>query len=224
MRNETLCGNAPAAAPDAVARGLPRCLACRHENPSGEQFCQACGSSLYLVLCGACEAVNGAGAQRCHSCGAALDTQTSDKPPAAPAPARISRGRLALILAALVVTAGFAYQYFPRSAEADRSQASGVVRSAPVEALEPPSPAPLPSKKADASAPAAGSTASVTPAPTASRPARVTHTQSTDSGRMPASAAVAPASPNAGQQSEHGCSEAVAALGLCSISVTSGGK
>ena len=75
-------------------------------------------------------------------------------------------------------TAGFAYQYFPRSVEADRSQTSGVVRSAPVEASEPSSPTPLPSKKAesvakkadavakkdDAAGPAAGASASATPA------------------------------------------------------------
>ena len=47
------------------------------------------------------------------------------------------------------MAAVFAYQYFPRSVEADRSQTSGVVRSAPVEASEPSSPTPLPSKKAE---------------------------------------------------------------------------
>ena len=219
MHNETLCGNEPAAAPDDIARGLPRCLACRHENPKGEKFCQACGSSLYLVLCGACEAVNGAGALCCHSCGAALHAEASDKPAAAPSRARISGGRLAWMLAALVVTAGFAYQYFPRSPEADRSQVSGVVKTVPVEAFEPPSLTALPSKKSGAGAPAAGASASVTPA-SRGGPAhtRVTHTRATESSSTAPSSAVAPTAPEARQNSAVECGEAVAALGLCNIS------
>ena len=80
MQNETLRGNTPAAAPGAIAREVRLCLACLHENRGGEQSCEVCGTSLYLILCGACEAVNGPGALRCHGCGAALGTEASDKP------------------------------------------------------------------------------------------------------------------------------------------------
>ena len=80
MQNETLRGNPPAAAPGAIAPDVRLCLACLHENRGGEQSCEVCGTSLYLILCGACEAVNGPGALRCHGCGAALGAEASDKP------------------------------------------------------------------------------------------------------------------------------------------------
>jgi hypothetical protein len=80
MQNETLRGNPPAAAPGAIAPDVRLCLACLHENRGGEQSCEVCGTSLYLILCGACEAVNGPGALRCHGCGAALGAKASDKP------------------------------------------------------------------------------------------------------------------------------------------------
>lgn len=83
MQNETLRGNTPAAARGAIAPDVRLCLACLHENRGGEQSCEVCGTSLYLILCGACEAVNGPGALRCHGCGAALGTEAGEKPAAA---------------------------------------------------------------------------------------------------------------------------------------------
>ena len=86
MQNETLRAAAPDAARGAIARDVRLCVACLHENRGGEQSCEACGTSLFLILCGACEAANGAGELNCHSCGAALGTEADDKP-AAPPPA-----------------------------------------------------------------------------------------------------------------------------------------
>ena len=80
MQSETLQGNAPAAARGAIAHDVRLCVACLHENRSGEKSCEACGTSLFLILCGACEAANSAGDLRCHGCGAALGTESSDKP------------------------------------------------------------------------------------------------------------------------------------------------
>jgi hypothetical protein len=250
MQNETPRGNAPAAAPGAIARDVRLCPACLHENRSGEQSCEVCGTSLFLILCGACEAVNDPGALRCHGCGAALGTEASDKPAVAPpasltslarteasdkpavAPLarRINRARLALSLAALVAVAALAYQYVLRTAPGERSQEGRIVKSAPVESSEPPARAELPSEpparaqlpstQGNASASAVGSSGSVGSEPKASRAyAPVTHTRPGDSSwTPPAAAAMAPAAPDAGQNSEARCSEEVTALGLCNIS------
>jgi hypothetical protein len=93
MQNETVRGNAPAAAQGAIAREVRLCLACLHENRGGEQSCEVCGTSLYLILCSACEAVNGPGALRCHGCGAALGNEAGDKPAVAPPASRTSVAR-----------------------------------------------------------------------------------------------------------------------------------
>ena len=45
------------------------CLACEHENPWGENFCQKCGSTLNLKLCKQCEAINAITAQACNQSG-----------------------------------------------------------------------------------------------------------------------------------------------------------
>jgi hypothetical protein len=83
VQNESLGGSTPAAARGAISPEVRLCLACLHENRGGEQSCEVCGTSLYLILCGACEAVNGPGALRCHGCGAALGAEAAQKPPVA---------------------------------------------------------------------------------------------------------------------------------------------
>lgn len=93
MQNETVRGTTPAAAPGAIAPGVRLCVACLHENRSGEQSCEACGTSLHLVLCGACEAANDPGALRCHACGAALGIEARDEPAPAPPASRTSLAR-----------------------------------------------------------------------------------------------------------------------------------
>lgn len=266
MQKETVRGATPAAAPSALAHGVRLCVACLHENRNGEQSCEACGTSLHLVLCGACEAANDPGALRCHACGAALGIEARDKPApappasrtslvrteasgkaaavpsaarislahteasdertAAPPVKRMNRARLALILTAVVVaTVGFAYHYFPRTGNTDRSQHSGVIQVAPVKLVEPPARVPPPSTAAKTRTPAAAPKASVASAPKA-RPARtpVTHTRPTDTSSTPPPAVVAPSAPDAGQKSEAGCGEAVAALGLCNVSAKGGGQ
>jgi hypothetical protein len=51
------------------------CLACKHENKLGDQFCEACGSSLDLRFCPGCEAINGRTATHCRSCAAELPAE-----------------------------------------------------------------------------------------------------------------------------------------------------
>ncbi len=90
MQNETLRGDSPSAARGASARDVRLCVACLHENRHGDPACEACGTSLFLILCPACEAANGTDALQCHSCGAALGVEADDKPAVAPPASRTS--------------------------------------------------------------------------------------------------------------------------------------
>ena len=56
-----------------------QCTQCRHENPAGARFCNACGARLE-ALCAACRQVNPAGSRFCNACGQNL------APPASTAP------------------------------------------------------------------------------------------------------------------------------------------
>jgi double zinc ribbon protein len=93
MQNETLRGDSPAAARGASARDVRLCVACLHENRHADPACEACGTSLFLVLCPACEAANGTDALQCHSCGAAFGVEADDKPAVAPRASRTSPER-----------------------------------------------------------------------------------------------------------------------------------
>lgn len=308
MQNETLRGDSPAAARGASARDVRLCVACLHENRHGDPACEACGTSLFLILCPACEAANGTDALQCHSCGAAFGVEADDKPAVAPPASRRSperteaseepetappagrmslvraepsdtraaappargmgRGRFALTMAAVVVTtAAVTYHFSARTAQADR--VSKVVEAAPVKSVEPPlrtdpkagGPSVTHTQPADAgqtapSAPVArAAVIEVAPVKSVQPPARVppprtepkvsepvadpaysasshvTHTRRADVGQAaPAAAVAAPAAavavaaPAAGQKSDSGCGEAIAALGLCNSRVQSGGK
>ena len=311
MQNETLGGSAPAAARGAIAHDVRLCVACLHENRTGEQSCEACGTSLFLILCPVCEAANGARALSCHSCGAALGAEPGERPAAAPPPSEagperteagdepetttapaagrmslvrteardhrapappaigMDRGHFALMLAAVVVTtAGVTYYFSARTATADRAPQGKVVEVAPVKPVEaparvPPNPSVTHTQPADAGKtapsapvaraavleaapvkpvetprrvapprtepkaviPASGASASVGSAPNADPAYRhVTHTRPADASPAAPSAAVARVAPEAGQKSEAGCGEAIAALGLCNNSARNGGK
>jgi ribosomal protein L40E len=52
--------------------GTMNCLACGHDNKTGEASCTACSAALDLKLCGTCEAINAPDAERCHGCGASF--------------------------------------------------------------------------------------------------------------------------------------------------------
>jgi adenylate cyclase len=55
------------------------CLDCRHENPSGARFCNACGVAL-APRCPRCKSENPIGARFCNACGTALETPTAHEP------------------------------------------------------------------------------------------------------------------------------------------------
>ena len=55
------------------------CSFCRHANPIGAKFCNACGCILRLKPCEQCDAINDLNAPNCHQCGADLFDLTAPK-------------------------------------------------------------------------------------------------------------------------------------------------
>jgi class 3 adenylate cyclase len=68
------------ALPQTKGQRMP-CPQCRHENPAGARFCNACGAMLEAG-CSACGQVNPPGSRFCNACG----QQLTPPAPAAPAP------------------------------------------------------------------------------------------------------------------------------------------
>jgi hypothetical protein len=56
------------------------CLFCKHHNPAGAKFCNACGSPLHLTPCTGCGAVNNLAEMHCWRCGAVLLPLHSPQP------------------------------------------------------------------------------------------------------------------------------------------------
>ncbi|HZO04618.1 MAG TPA: zinc ribbon domain-containing protein [Burkholderiales bacterium] len=238
MKRETLPGEAPVAAPVAIARNRSRCLACKHENTSGERFCEACGSSLNLRFCAACEAVNADTAVTCYSCGAALGAAASSqieaessseigaKAGVALPNARRSRLRWALSLAALLGLTVLTYQYFSQGAPTAVVEGKDESARAPVAAPLSSEPAPVRDAASVAATPAgAGQSTGATSTPKASLPqGRVTHTRPTEAGGAGSPQPALPAPAAGARAPTPECSEAIAALALCPIRDNKGGK
>lgn len=242
MQSVILRGKAPPAVPAAIARDARLCVACLHENRSGAQSCEVCGTSLLLILCGACEVVNGPGALHCHGCGAALGTEARDKP--ARKTSRRSLARLALLLARANRARA---EVSANQAEVPLARRLNFARLALIASIimvttagltyaylaGTPEPELAPRGGVIEVIPVGGAI-DVTPvrsievpsrvpppkaeprpvAPAAAPSARVTHTGSEPSQAVPPKSV-------ADQKSDAPCSEAVSALGLCSASARS---
>ncbi|MGZ5089916.1 MAG: zinc ribbon domain-containing protein [Burkholderiales bacterium] len=50
----------------------PRCAFCSHTNPPASKYCTACGARLHVVHCSSCNALNDASARACQQCGVPL--------------------------------------------------------------------------------------------------------------------------------------------------------
>ena len=148
------------------------CLACEHENPQGENFCQKCGSTLCLKLCKHCEAINEIKAPACHNCGIQF------------ASPRLTRARTAAIAAGVftvLAVIGFAYHFGyrqPAVAASDTARQPALKPIAqpvatPVE--DKPAPATAPDRKKPATKPAAAPATSERTAVTHTRPAGSQH-------------------------------------------------
>jgi len=237
MKRETLPGEAPVAAPVAIARNRSRCLACKHENTSGERFCEACGSSLNLRFCAACEAVNADTAVTCYSCGAALGAAASEieaessseigaESRVALPNARRSRMRWALSLAALLALTVLTYQYFSQGAPTAVVEGKDESARGPVAAPLSSESAPVRDAATVAATPAgAGQSTGATSAPKGSlTQGRVTHTRPTEAGSAGSPQPAVPAPAAGARAPTPECTEAVAALALCQIRDNKGGK
>ena len=197
---------------------LTRCPYCEHGNPADSKFCSACGGALHLVPCPHCGAVNQVTAIACYQCrgklpGRRTDALESSSPAAEVSPHRPSRVIIGAVVLATIAALGY-YSYRQRPL---------------AEAPQPPAASSEPSGRGGPSG--AGLTGAAT-APSESPPADPTRaaTSQPRAGRQPvespeAKAAVVaitrPQGVNAGRAGERGpsrpeaCTEAVAALGLC---------
>ena len=141
------------------------CLACEHENPQGENFCQKCGSTLNLKLCKDCEAINEVKAQACHKCGIQFGS------------ARLTRARTAAIAAGVFTVLagiGFAYQFGYRQPAV---AASDIARQPALKPIAQPVATPVEDEAAPATAPEKKKPATPAGAPATSGRTAVTHTR-----------------------------------------------
>lgn len=221
---------------------LTRCPYCEHGNPADSKFCSACGGALHLVPCPRCGAVNQVTATACYQCRSQLPgrrTDALDPPsPAAevsrPLPRRPSRVIVGTAVLAAIAVLGY-YTYRQRSLvdapqpPAASSKANGRGSTAGAGAIGRDAAAgDTKSAKADKSAGLTSAATSPSGSPLAD-PTRAAANQPR-AGRQPvesqeakaAAAAITRAQAvNAGRAGERGrsrpeaCTEAVAALGLC---------
>lgn len=114
-----------------------QCLWCDHRNPAGSNFCNGCGTPLYLKPCTHCDAVNQRAAVHCRGCGEAFsfdfvalaeaEALVDEPVPAGvdlqpPSPSRDTRpvrasALAAGLLAAAAVSAFYAYREAPAAPE-----------------------------------------------------------------------------------------------------------
>lgn len=204
---------------------LTKCQYCDHGNPADSKFCNACGATLTLAPCPRCGAVNQIKATACYQCRGALPGGRTDEIAAAvpaavisePMPRRPARAIVGIVVVAAVAVFGYyAFrQQTPVGAPAPPSAGSEAkARGSPVD------PGTIDKAQANsvardvATAPAT-SPSEIPPAGTVRAPAKP--------AAAAASAAARPQATNAGKRAEQGpprlgpCTEALAALGLCTL-------
>jgi hypothetical protein len=196
---------------------LNTCPFCEQVNPADAKFCNACGGALHLVPCPRCGAVSDVTASTCYQCNGPLGGRGTGEaepmPPAAevpkPAPRRPRVMAGVAVLAAVAVLGYYGYR-----------------QSSPVEVPQPP---PSRSEAAGDSAPAKADDAAQSESPAAPPPEMSLADradQTPEESRRPNAAAGLIARPKAGAAGKAGrqapprqevCTEAVAALGLCTM-------
>jgi len=189
------------------------CPFCEQVNPADAKFCNACGGALHLVPCPRCGAVSDVTATTCYQCNGPLGGRGTGEaepmPPAAEAPKPVPRRPQVLVgsavLAAIAVLGYYGYR-----------------QSSPVEVPQPP---PASSEAAPAKADDGAQTASPA-APPPETPLADRADQQPEESRRPNAAAGLIARPKAADAGTAGrqapprqevCTDAVAALGLCTM-------
>ena len=195
---------------------LNTCPFCEQANPADAKFCNACGGALHLVPCPRCGAVSDVTATTCYQCNGPLGGRGTGEAepmlPAAEAPKPVPRGPRvmagAAILAAVAVLGYYGYR-----------------QNSPVDVPQPP---PSRSEAASDSAPAKPDDAAQTESPAAPPPVTPIADQADpqpEESRRPNAAAGLIVRPKvdagkAGTQApprQEVCTDAVAALGLCTM-------
>ena len=189
------------------------CPFCEQVNPADAKFCNACGGALHLVPCPRCGAVSDVTATTCYQCSGPLPGRGTGEadpvPPAAEVPKPVPRRprvfASAAVLAAIAVLGYYGYR-----------------QSLPVDVPQPP-PA-----RGEATAAKAddGAQTSSPAAPPPETPLAVQADQQPEESRRPNAAAGLIARPKAADAGKAGrqapprkevCTDAVAALGLCTM-------
>ena len=223
---------------------LNACPYCDHGNPAEAKFCNACGGALHLAPCPRCGAVSEITATTCYQCNAKLPGRKTDAPDAVPtaeaALGPLSRWRRRAIagttaLAAIAVLGYYGYHQRPldeapqppaassQASDSGSSASAGVIRqesapadAAPIKAEEgdkPASPAATPPEP-----PLAGAAPAATTPPRAGRDPVVSRDMKAAAASIARTKAI-----NEGRVSQRRpsrpqpCTEAVAALGLCTL-------
>jgi double zinc ribbon protein len=194
---------------------LTRCRYCEHDNPADAKFCSSCGGALtlppHLASCARCGTVNPVKASVCCWCGGPLAGRRSLPRP---------RSRVIVGTAVLAAVAIVGYYTYRQSSYADAPQPSAASRD-PAGRPAPAEPVLLEGKAA-ADAPksvtADDGTASLGPTTSPfgtapAEPVRATASQAR-AGRQPVKSQEAKAG-GPGSLGPQACTEAAAALGLC---------
>jgi len=192
---------------------LERCPFCEQPTAADAKFCSACGGALHLLPCSRCGAVNDVTATTCYQCSGPLGARRTDAPVAAVPAAEVLRPapRRAQVLAGAAVLAAIAVLGY-----------YGNRQSSPVDV-----PLPPPASSEAAAAKSDDGALTQTPAaPPPEAPLADQADQHPEESRRPNAAAGlilrprADVAGTAGRQApprQEVCTDAVAALGLCTM-------
>ena len=189
------------------------CPFCEQVNPADAKFCNACGGALHLLPCPRCGAVSDVTATTCYQCNGPLGGRGTGDPdtavPAAEAP-KPERRRPQVLAGVAVLAAIAVLGYY------------GYRQSSPVDVPQPP---PASSDSAPAK-PDDGAQTATPAAPPPEAPLADQADRQPEESRRPNAAAGLIARPDAGAAGKAGrqapprkevCTDAVAALGLCTM-------
>jgi hypothetical protein len=189
------------------------CPFCEQVNPADAKFCNACGGALHLIPCPRCGAVSDVTATTCYQCNGPLGGRGTGEadpvPPAAEVPKPVPR-RPQVMAGAAVLAAIAMLGYY------------GYRQNSPVDAPQPP---PASSEAAPAKPDDGAQTASPAAPPPEAPLADQADRQPEESRRPNAAAGLiarpkAAAAGKAGRQApprQEVCTDAAAALGLCTM-------
>jgi hypothetical protein len=212
-----------------------KCSFCQHDNTPGARFCADCGSPLHLQVCASCGKVSDVTAKACEFCQAVFPIQELSPAEVTPPdlagrsrPTAVDTSRpqrmnaLPLVIVA-IVAGGLPLLWFSRDRipmpKAWQTKAPDTIPAQPLTAAKPaPTPIKSPVAAVVPAAPVVAAPPTVAPPvppPVVTPAPAVTAAVATEPKPAPVPAAVPPKPTKPAPPAEK-CTEAVAALGLCS--------